>query len=311
MIVEDNKNYPLVTVVVPAYNHENYIEECINSILGQDYPAIELFVINDGSTDGTHEKMVNICKKYESRIKYINKENEGLITSLNIALNEGRGKYFCELASDDSWLDGSLKKRVDFLESNNEYDAVFGDIYYVIDGVKTNERLVSHVKHGGYDSKVHNVRHLIESKRMIVFPTGLFKREALLDLGGFDTDFRFFEDIAMRYKLVYHKMVGRIDEPIIWYRKHTGNVSSSTEYFIRMKEESILTFEKLFACTDDAGLKNVLNKKLFKRYMSYAKLAMDNNLDRDKIISAINKAINIKPLSVKARFYKFKVNSSL
>lgn len=312
---ETEKNtLPLVTVVVPAYNHEGYIEECVNSILGQDYPAIELFVINDGSTDGTNDKMAAICKKYPGRIKYINKENEGLITSLNIALNEGTGKYYCELASDDSWVEGSLKKRVEFLESNKEYDAVFGDICYVIDGEKTAQRLVTHVKYGGYDSKIHDVKHLLEVKRMIVFPTGLFKREALLELGGFDTDFRFFEDIAMRYKLVHNKKVGYIDEPLVWYRKHSGNVSHVGEYYIKMKEESILTFEKFSGAIEGSGdktLKDLLNKKLFKRYMGYVKLGLKNKLDKEKVLTVIEKAIKLKPRSIMARLYKFKVGLSL
>lgn len=302
---------PLVTVVVPAYNHEDYIEECIDSILGQDYGAIELFVINDGSTDSTHKKMLALCEKYEGKIKYINKENEGLITSLNIALNEGTGKYFCELASDDSWVEGSLRRRVEFLESNKELDAVFGDIYYVIDGVKTSERLVTHMKYGGYDSNKHNVRHLLESKRMIVFPTGLFKRYALIELGGFDKDFRNFEDIAMRYKLVTNAKVGFIDEPLLWYRKHSSNVSASSNHFRSMKEESLLTFEKLYDSTDDEGIKKLIHQKLYKRYISYVKLCLDNGLDKNKVMDALNKALQINPYSIKARFYKFKTGLTL
>ena len=303
MKMEMEDNNPLVTVVVPAYNHEDYIEECVDSILGQGYNNIELFVINDGSTDGTHEKMLNVCGKYGDRIKYINKENEGLITSLNIALNEGSGKYFCELASDDSWVEGSLKKRVDFLEKNKEYGAVFGDIYYVVDGVKTDKRLVGHVKYGGYDSKKHTVKHLLEVKRMIVFPTGLFKRETLLGLGGFDSDFKYFEDVSMRYKLVSNVKVGHIDEPLLWYRKHSNNVSSSSEHFIRMKEESILTLEKLFESTEDIDIKVTVTEKLFKRYMGYVKLGFKNNINKNKIREALNKALAIKPFSIKARIY--------
>lgn len=302
---------PLVTVVVPAYNHEDYIEECVDSILSQDYTNIELFVINDGSTDATHEKILNICDKYPDSINYINKQNEGLITSLNIALNEGAGKYFCELASDDSWVEGSLKKRVEFLENNKDYDAVFGDIYYVEDGVKTDKRLVKHVKYGGYDSKKHTVKNLLEIKRMIVFPTGLFKRETLLGLGGFDIDFKYFEDVSMRYNLVLNAKVGYIDEPLLWYRKHSSNVSSSNEHFIKMKEESMLTLEKLHKSTDDRELKAVVDKKLFKRYMGYVKLGLKNKLKKEKVLMALEKAIKIKPCSIMARIYKVKVGVSL
>ena len=302
-MTKNNKN-PLVTVVVPAYNHEDFVEGCVESILSQDYKEIELFVINDGSTDGTGKKIEDLCKKYGDRINYINKENEGLISSLNIALHKGRGKYFCELASDDSWVEGSLSARVEFLENNTFYDAVFGDIYYVENGIRTDKRLVSTVKYGGYDSKKHNVNHLLEIKRMIVFPTGLFKRQVLIDIGAFDDDFRNFEDIATRYKLVAKAKVGYIDEPLLWYRKHDANVSASSKHFLSMKEESMLALEKLLTETSDGQTRSHIKKKLFRRYIGYLKLGLNGNIPTDKLSGVAQKAVTLNPWSLKARYYK-------
>lgn len=92
-------NYPLVSVVVPCYNIEHYVEECLDSIVFQSYQNIEILVINDGSTDATEEKI----KKYlgDNRIKYIFQENKGLSAARNTGLNVMKGEYVCFVDSDD------------------------------------------------------------------------------------------------------------------------------------------------------------------------------------------------------------------
>lgn len=298
-----DKDLPLVTVVVPAYNHENYISDCIDSILSQDYHDIELFVVNDGSTDKTHEKVLEAMERHPNRIKYTSKENEGLITSLNIAIFNGTGKYFCQLASDDNWVDGSLRARVEFLENNPYYDVVFGDAVYIRDGVLTNERFLGDKK-TGYDSKVHNVTDLVTRKAKILFPSGLMRRDTLLKLDGFDKEFRNFEDVSMRYRLAQNANIGYLNEPVMNYRIHSSNTTASLKYLLSAREEKILSYEKLFNSTDDEKLREILKGKLFKKYMYYVKVGIKMGGDRTKLTEAINKAIEIKPLSLKAKYYR-------
>lgn len=301
-----NKGLPVVTVVVPAYNHENYIGDCIDSILGQDWPAIELFVINDGSTDKTHEKVLQAMEKYPGRIKYTNKENEGLVTSLNIAIFNGTGKYFCQLASDDKWTDGSLRARVEFLENNPYYEVVFGDAVYIRDGVLTEERFLGDKK-TGYDSKVNTVTDLVTRKAKILFPSGLMRRDTLVRLNGFDKEFRNFEDVSMRYRLAQNATIGYLNEPVMNYRVHSSNTNASPKYLLSAREEKILSYEKLFDSSDDENLKDILKGKLFKKYMYYVKVGIKMGGDKAKLTEAVNKAIEIKPWSLKARYYKVKI----
>lgn len=93
----------LISVIVPAYNVENYIEKCIKSILSQTYKNIELLIINDGSTDKTE----TICKKYakeDQRLKLISSSNKGVSAARNIGLNEAKGEYIFFVDSDD-WIE--------------------------------------------------------------------------------------------------------------------------------------------------------------------------------------------------------------
>lgn len=95
---------PLVTVIIPAYNHERFVEASIRSVIQQDYENIELVIINDGSRDRTHEIICTLedeCKKRFSRFEYINKKNEGLAQTLNRGVLWSQADYITVIASDD------------------------------------------------------------------------------------------------------------------------------------------------------------------------------------------------------------------
>ena len=126
---------PLVTAVVPVYNHEKYVIESIRSILRQTYRNIELIIINDGSRDRSHEMVLTLveeCKKRFIHFEYLNRENRGLAATLNQALSIARGKYFSALASDDIALPNKVSLLVDALESANDTcAAAFGNALFI------------------------------------------------------------------------------------------------------------------------------------------------------------------------------------
>src|SRR3990170_1745107 len=131
------RDFPLVSIVVPAYNHEAYVVECLESVLAQDYPNIEFIVINDGSTDSTGQRIEEFLKKNGERFRYVSKPNEGLIKTLNLGITLASGKYFCEIASDDILIPDSVRKRVSYMEENQSLDVAFADAYIMRDREKT------------------------------------------------------------------------------------------------------------------------------------------------------------------------------
>ncbi|MFT4982891.1 MAG: glycosyltransferase involved in cell wall biosynthesis, partial [Bacteroidia bacterium] len=109
-------NHPLVTVLMPVYNAENYVETAIQSILEQTYVNFELLVIDDGSTDGSATIINGID---DSRINYVkNDVNLKLITTLNKGLKLAKGKYIARLDADDIAEKTRLQEQVDFMEAN-------------------------------------------------------------------------------------------------------------------------------------------------------------------------------------------------
>ena len=96
------RDNPLVSIVVPVYNSENYIQKCIDSVLTQTYSNIELVIVNDGSTDHT-EEICNLYVNTDERVRVIHKKNEGVSAARNRGIKEARGVFICFLDSDD-WL---------------------------------------------------------------------------------------------------------------------------------------------------------------------------------------------------------------
>ena len=90
-------NQPLVSVVIPCYNHEQFVQDSIQSVIDQTYRNIELIIIDDGSKDGSVEKiqeMVDICEQRFTRFEFRSRPNKGLSSTLNEALEWCKGKYF-------------------------------------------------------------------------------------------------------------------------------------------------------------------------------------------------------------------------
>ncbi len=250
---------PRVTVVVPAYNHEQYVAECIESVLDQEFSAgVELIVINDGSTDGTDARIRDFIKADGRVFTYINREdNRGLIKTLNQGLRMGTAKYFCELASDDLLIPGSIQKRVELLEANPDTDVVFCDAYLMEGSVKTEKRLCK--GNEKYDSPDYTIENIIEGKARMFFASGMFKKEVIDRLGGFDEDFRFYEDLAMKYRLAQHAKIEYLNEPVMYYRRHGTNVSVTNRSIVR--HERVLALKNIDPGTD----RNL--KKLIKRHL--------------------------------------------
>ena len=94
---------PLVTVTIPAYNHESYVQMAIDSVMGQSYENIDLIVIDDGSTDHTAEKIRECCDRYGERIRFVSQKNQGLVRTLNLGIELSKGTYWCQVASDDPY----------------------------------------------------------------------------------------------------------------------------------------------------------------------------------------------------------------
>lgn len=122
---------PLVSVIIPAYNSSTFLADAVNSATRQTYRAIEIIIVNDGSSDDTG-RIADRFAAEDARIRVIHKANGGLSAARNTALEVARGEFVSFLDADDALLSEKIEHQVAFLRANPECDLVYSD-YYIAD----------------------------------------------------------------------------------------------------------------------------------------------------------------------------------
>lgn len=232
--MQDN---PLVSVIIPAYNHELYIEEALQSVIDQTYPNIELIVINDGSTDGTAKVITDFISRHQNHnIQFINKQNEGVCKTLNKGLEMSTGEYVAFLASDDLWLSDRVSIQVRFLEKNENIGMVFSDAWFLRFTTKTDIKwsnykpgISSYFKNGIQNEDMYI---LLLTHAIIPALTVMIRKQILKEVGFFDENL-VYEDYDMWLRIAMQYPLGYINQPLAFYRMHGTNISNNTGFMIR------------------------------------------------------------------------------
>lgn len=260
----------LVSVCIPAYNHEHFIEECIYSIIVQTYQNIELIVIDDGSSDKTFEKLRSlekICKKRFTHIYFQKQKNVGTKVTGNRLIDKASGKYIYMIASDDVAEPDAIKILYTFLKNNSEYVLAVGDNQIIDKYSKRiywngNRRIVNkdnaifftfgdYLKINPTNNKHKDFGSYADLLKGNYIPNGyLFLRDAFIKSGKYDSDI-YLEDWYLHLQLSKLGKFKYIPEVLYSYRWHCNNTISSS-YFIKHENEfckQILRKEKKFCYT--------------------------------------------------------------
>jgi len=252
----------LVTVVIPSYNHAQYIEQAISSVLSQDYPAIELIVIDDGSTDNSLQIIKKLHDKQQN-FTYLSQDNSGLIVTLKRGLQQAKGEFFCQLASDDFLANNNVSKRVEKISANSHCVAVFTDAYGV-DGDTVTQRKVTRDKLKRMYASEDPITHILNGAPPI-FSTGLLRTSALRAIDAFDSaTFRYYEDLDTPILLSTQGTFAYLDEALFFRRTHDTNVSGTTTH---IRSEKTKCYQKLLANNELLAYHQLLLKLLKKSYL--------------------------------------------
>ena len=113
----DNFDPALISVVMPCYNAAPYVEEAVQSVLGQTYPQVELIVVDDGSTDGSTEILQRLATEYPERVSVVYQNRAGPFVARNHALAHANGNFIAFLDADDTWHPDALRRMHEALEA--------------------------------------------------------------------------------------------------------------------------------------------------------------------------------------------------
>jgi len=255
---------PIVSVVIPACNHEQYVGEAIQSVLDQSFTDFELIVINDGSTDHTEEE---ILKFQDSRIRYYAQENRGLSVTLNRGVELARGDYFNFLPSDDAFYCEKLEVQLRAFEQDPDLGVLFA-YPRIVDagGREIEDKAVSGWPIVPFETKEEIFPALFE-RNFLSAPTALIKTDCLRKVGGFDPFLRYAQDYDLWMRILKFYGARLLKQPLVRYRWHGINQTYQATPEIELERAKILlkAYKELDLCDVFPSLRFEKDSRLHAR----------------------------------------------
>lgn len=207
---------PKISIITPAYNAENYIEDTIKSIRKQNYDNIEIIIIDDGSTDAT----AAVCKTLD--VTLIQQENLGISAARNTGLKVATGELMAFLDADDLWFENTLKTQLELLQKTEDASFALGLSVAV--------------------SK--NLTPLTEAHFILSLGAALIKKEVFEKIGTFDENLDFGEDIDLFLRIMEAEFNCTVNTtPFLKFRRHENNTTNNREktnqFFLKAIRQSL------------------------------------------------------------------------
>ena len=285
-----------VTVLMPAYNAGKYIREAIDSVLSQTFTDFELLIVNDGSTDET-ESVISSYR--DPRIRLISQPNQGVSAALNNGLQHASGKFIARFDADDICYPYRLQEQYDFMLQNPEYVLIGSDADYMD-------------REGGYLLRYENIGHSYEEiveKIHIYCPfvhsSVFYRKDVVLELGGYEVKAHTFEDWLLWTKLIKKGKCLNFYKPLICVRLNPESVTVDErlrgQRFVELKKEMIFSGQPI-SSEQERELTGILKSQDFSAFKHYsyhvlvAKKYLWNNHQASKSRQNSLQAIRLRPL---------------
>lgn len=233
----------LVSVIIPSYNHEKYIEKCIMSVINQTYKNLEILVMDDNSKDNSAKILKNIK---DSRLKvYYSNKNKGIVRTINELTKKCKGKYVAIIGSDDIWKKNKISKQISYLEKNPEIGAVFTAAEIIDENGKLYEN------DEFFSDNVFCNNNMTRGKRMKLFfekgnhlchSSSVIRMSVIKNIGLYDMAYRQLHDYEYWVRLINEYDIYILNEKLVKYRRFKNseqNLSNNSfESIIRVINEN-------------------------------------------------------------------------
>lgn len=210
---------PEVSVIIPAYNAEKYIDESVESILGQTFQDLELIILDDGSTDQTSKKIQKLAEKDKRIIFLKNEKNLGIPKTRNKGISIAKGKYIAWQDADDISVPDRIEKQKAFLDENPQAGIVGGFLEFFEEGKKPSLR-----KYAATDEAI---RKNIFKYSPVAQPASMIRKECFDRIGLYNTELEAAEDLEMSFRIGNAYKFANLQDTMIRYRVHSGNITSN------------------------------------------------------------------------------------
>ena len=227
----------LVSVVIPVYNSEKYLEECLNSVLGQTYADIEIIAVDDGSEDSS----LDILKKYSDKVHIFSQKNQGLATALNLGIGKIKGNWLKWFSPDDVMFTNTIETLVCEAKKHSN-DTILYSNWNIIDAVGNTLREFHESNYNEVSDFDYNIR-LLDGQQINVnttlIPSQLFDKYSMQNLDDpVAIDYDFFLRVALLRGVKFHL----IQKPLVKYRIHSDqlshkNITKTLDYISKIRNQ--------------------------------------------------------------------------
>jgi glycosyltransferase involved in cell wall biosynthesis len=251
----------LVSVIIPCYNREQWLEKCIHSVLNQTYYNLEIIIIDDGSSDRTFQ----IVKSFnDKRIKYFYKENGGHASARNFGINQSIGEWIAFLDSDDYWDKHKIKTQLSY----GDFDAIYCNANIIDEKgsiIKNNKSINFEKLHSDIKNNILLANIITGSSSSIILKTSIIKR-----VGYFRNDLKIGEDWEYWARAIWLNIkIKYVTEKLTFIRTHLNSTQSNAKQtdFSNSKTKILKSFLNYKGIS--SFNKSMIYKKLFE--ISYSK----------------------------------------
>lgn len=264
-------NNTLISVLIPSYNHENFVQDTIKSIINQTYKNIELIVVDDGSKDNTWAKiqeMESECKDRFVNVHIETKQNEGTCKTFNRLLNLSNGEYVYIIASDDLAKPEAIEKEFNFLNKNPNYALCVGNNEYInSEGKRIYQKQDLQYTTNIEDAAFYTFADLYQLNKQLDFksskfgeydtlylgnyiPNGYLIRKSIFEKTGLFTPEAPLEDYYLMLQISKYAKMKYIDEILFSYRQHSTNTVNNRDKMLELTTKTLVYEHKLLENID-------------------------------------------------------------
>ena len=261
-----------ISIIIPCYNGENFVNRCMSSIIIQDYSKVECIVVDDGSVDSSKDKILRWKEQFKQKgwdLIYFYQENQGVGAAINAGLKLVTGDYIILLDIDDEYLPGALKEKAAFLDSNRESYVVRSN-GWMVNGenrylfiTDKKEKQIEDVFMALVSGKTNNWAgsYMVRADKLFAFYP---EREIYLS--------RYGQNLQLLLPLLYHRKCGYIDKPHMNYIRQVNSLSKTTNQSIAEKK----------------SLENIAGYTDIRIHM--VELIVQDKLEKNEVLKQIDKA---------------------
>ena len=251
----------LVSVIIPVYNSEKFLVECLDSILTQSYRDIEIIAVDDGSTDTSS----GILERYSDKINIISQKNQGLASALNLGISKMKGDWFKWFSPDDVMHSNTIETLIDEAKNHSDNIILYSN-WNIIDDAGNTLREFHESNYNELSEFDFNVR-LLDGQQINVnttlIPAIFLKKYGIRELDEpVAIDYDFFLRSALLHDVKFHL----ISQPLVNYRIHSAqlshkNISKTLNYISEIKDEILMKLDEPLRIKYNHGLEQYKKTK--------------------------------------------------